>query len=70
MSKEVDAMLTGLTSNASVSIATSPGSITCSLCFVVMSETQEMELHDAEEVAMDVLECQRPSKAYATTYKG
>ena len=38
--------------------------------FVVMSETQEMELHDAEEVAMDVLECQRPSKAYATTYKG
>ena len=38
--------------------------------FVVMSETQEMELHDAEEVAMDVLECRRPSKAYATTYKG
>ena len=29
--------------------------------FVVMSETQEMELHDAKEVAMDVLECQRPS---------
>ena len=35
-----------------------------------MSEAQEMELHDAEEVAVDVLECQRPSKAYATTYKG
>ena len=32
LSKEVDAMLTGLTSNASVSIATSPGSITYSLC--------------------------------------
>ena len=48
LSEEVNAVVTGIKSNPSVSLASSPGSITCSHCGSIRNPESGVEMHDGQ----------------------